>query len=331
MATVLFGGASALLVRMIASRQLSASETSQQLAEAAAVNGFNRILAELNNKNKDEYLGFLYQVSNSPQNNYEWSNNPEISEPCAALGKVIPDWHSANLILRQSGAEVLNKPAANLTTYFRLRKYEGPNNGKSSAQFEVEGIVKRGGSKNDNEARSLLRRSLFISSTVATDDDWAVLAGRNLDLGALRIKGGGMILKLLPSLNNYINSNSCNATNLLASANANDTNQSIGESLADKIWPVANIGNNQWDLPTPTYFSGDGTIDEGIYEPGVQRIWAFDDTMVMDSNNASEQNYGMTCGDLETYSIVCARPTSNQPDKDELHGSQFRPHKSKKL
>ena len=91
------------------------------------------------------------------------------------------------------------------------------------------------------------------------------------------------------------------------------------KSLADKIWPVANIGNNQWDLPTPTYFSGDGTIDEGIYEPGIQRIWAFDDTMVMDSNNTSEQNYGMTCGDLETYSIVYARPTSNQPDKDELH------------
>ena len=179
-----FGGASALLIRMIGSRRLSASESSQQLAEAAAVNGFNRILAELNNKNKDEYLGFLYQVSNGPQNNYAWTNSPQISEPCAAFSKTNPDWHSDNQRLRQSGAAVKNKPGSNLTTYFRLRSYEGPQ-GKSSAQFEVEGIVKRGGSNNDNEARSLLRRSLFVSSIVATDDDWAVLAGRDLDLGAL--------------------------------------------------------------------------------------------------------------------------------------------------
>ncbi|MDA7434600.1 hypothetical protein N8517_03230, partial [Synechococcus sp. AH-601-L23] len=281
-------------------------------------NGFNRILAELNNQNRDEYLGFLYQVSNSPQNNYAWSNNPQISEPCSAFSKTIPDWHSANVMLRQTGAEVLNKPSANLTTYFRLRNYEGPQ-GKSSAQFEVEGIVKPGGSSNNNEARSLLRRSLFVSSIVATDDDWAVLAGRDLDLGALRIDGKGMVLKLLPSLSNFINANSCNATNLLASANANNSRQPSSEPLANKIWPVANIGNNQWDLPTSTYFSGDGTTDEGSYEPGVQRIWAFDDRMVMDPSNPDEQNHGMTCGDRETYSIVCARPTSNQPDKDELH------------
>ena len=325
MAMVLFGGASALLIRMIGSRRLSASESSQQLAEAAAVNGFNRILAELNNKNKDEYLGFLYQVSNGPQNDYAWSNGPEISEPCAAFSKTIPDWHSTNNMLRESGAVVLNKPGSNLTTYFRLRSYEGPQ-GKSSAQFEVEGIVKRGGSNNVNEARSLLRRSLFVSSIVATDDDWAVLAGRDLNLGALRIEGEGIILKLLPSLNNFVNSDSCNATNLLASANANDSQQLVSivpeekrKSLAELIWPVANIGNNQWDLPTSTYFSGDGTTDEGKYEPGVQRIWAFDDRMVMDPSNPDEQNHGMTCGDRETYSIVCARPTSNQPDKDELH------------
>ena len=325
MAMILFGGASALLIRMIGSRRLSASESSQQLAEAAAVNGFNRILAELNNKNKDEYLGFLYQVSNGPQNNYAWTNSPQISEPCAAFSKTIPDWHSTNNMLRESGALVLNKPGSNLTTYFRLRSYEGPQ-GKSSAQFEVEGIVKRGGSNNDNEARSLLRRSLFVSSIVATDDDWAVLAGRDLDLGALKIDGKGMVLKLLPSLSNFANSNSCNATNILASANANDSRQLVpivpGEnrkSLAELIWPVANIGNNQWDLPTSTYFSGDGTTDEGNYEPGVQRIWAFDDRLVLDPNNPDEQNHGMTCGDRETYSIVCARPTSNQPDKDELH------------
>ena len=322
MATILFGGASALLIRMIGSRRLSASESSQQLAEAAAVNGFNRILAELNNKNRDEYLGFLYQVSNGPQNDYAWSDSPEISEPCAAFSQTIPDWHSANVKLRQSGAVVLNKPEAKLTTYFRLRNYEGPQ-GKSSAQFEVEGIVKRGGSNNDNEARSLLRRSLFVSSIVARDDDWAVLAGRDLDLSALKINGEGMVLKLLPSLNNFVNSNSCNATNLLASANANDRRQVVpvvpGEkrkSLAELIWPVANIGNNQWDLPTPTYFNGDGTIDEGKYNDGVQRIWSFDDSVVVDPMNPNNQNTGITCGDRYTYSIVCARPASSNPDRD---------------
>ena len=63
-------------------------------------------------------------------------NQPKISEQCAVFSKKIPDWHSANVMLRQSGAVVLNKLAADLTTYFRLRSHEGPQR-KSSAQFEV--------------------------------------------------------------------------------------------------------------------------------------------------------------------------------------------------
>ena len=64
MGMVLMGGATALMVRMMGARKLSASESYQQLAEAAAVNGFNRILATLNSPKKDDYRGYLYLINN---------------------------------------------------------------------------------------------------------------------------------------------------------------------------------------------------------------------------------------------------------------------------
>ena len=63
MGMVLMGGATALMVRMMGARKLSASESYQQLAEAAAVNGFNRILATLNSPQKQNYLGYLYLIN----------------------------------------------------------------------------------------------------------------------------------------------------------------------------------------------------------------------------------------------------------------------------
>ena len=61
---ILIVGATGLMIRQLMERKLGANESYQQLAETAAVNGFNRILGKLNNIKPDEYLGFLYAVNN---------------------------------------------------------------------------------------------------------------------------------------------------------------------------------------------------------------------------------------------------------------------------
>lgn len=326
---VLLGGLAALMMRMIGSRKLSTSESYQQLAEAAAVNGFNRILASLNNPDKESYLGFLYQVSNLENQGYAWGATPLISEPCAANRQSIPDWHSNLVALQAPGETARQDNSGVVTTHYRLRKYQGPE-GQSSAQFEIEGVVKREGSQNKYEARSLLRRSLFVNSAVPTPDDWAVLAARDLNLGSVQItKGGnlwsdrqgpakgGMIIKLLPNLNSFLNINSCGSTNLLASVGANSSQQ---PNIAKHIWPVANISSNNWDIPTPTYFNGDGTRDEGDYGNGSTRIWAFDDTLI---GSIEDDQSGILCGGSRKYSIFCARPSSANPDRQQTYQNQI--------
>ena len=70
---VLSAGASALLINQLYAKRLSSSESYQQISEAAALNGFNRILALLNNPDKDQYRGFLFTIDN--QENTSDANN----------------------------------------------------------------------------------------------------------------------------------------------------------------------------------------------------------------------------------------------------------------
>ena len=313
MGMVLMGGATALMVRMMGARKLSASESYQQLAEAAAVNGFNRILASLNSPQKQNYLGYLYLINNvqNSNGNYGWSSLPEIEEPCASKLATAPNWHDADVELQVDGTTLRNDGAGNLRTYYRLRRYVGPSQ-TSSAQFEIEGIVKREGSQKDYEARSLLKRSLFVNSRVPTENDWGVLAGRNLELNGLALTDatndgkGGLIMNLLTANSSFdaSNADSCSASNLLGLVNASNTNS----SLANHIWPVKNINNNDWDIPATEYFNGDNTTDT---EPGesAPRIWAFNDDI---NGNPLDGNYGLQCG--SSFSPVCSRPTSNNPD-----------------
>ena len=113
MGMVLMGGATALMVRMMGARKLSASESYQQLAEAAAVNGFNRILATLNSPQKQTYLGYLYLINNIQNNNgtYGWSSLPEIEEPCASKLATAPHWHDADVELEVNGTTLRNDDA----------------------------------------------------------------------------------------------------------------------------------------------------------------------------------------------------------------------------
>ena len=71
MGMVLMAGVTGLLLRQLMARKLGASESYQQMAEIAALNGFNRILSELNNDN-GTYKGYLLTL-----NHHE--GDPEIS------------------------------------------------------------------------------------------------------------------------------------------------------------------------------------------------------------------------------------------------------------
>ena len=51
MGMVLMAGVTGLLLRQLMGRKLGAAESYQQMAETAALNGFNRILSELINDN----------------------------------------------------------------------------------------------------------------------------------------------------------------------------------------------------------------------------------------------------------------------------------------
>lgn len=321
MGTVLIGGATALMVRMIGARKLSSSESYQQLAEAAAVNGFNRILASMNASSRQSYLGYLYLISNEQSNNgtYTWDNLPSISEPCAPKLSVAPDWHTADIDLQGNGETLRDDIAGKITTHFRLRRYVGPQQG-SSARFEVEGIVKREGSQQDFEARSLLNRSLLINSQVPTEHDWAVLAARNYDLSGLTLKTntasninvakGGMIIKLLGSNSGFdtTNPDACNASNLLALVGAYS-----GTEIANNIWPVKNIINNDWDIPTPEYFNKDNTSDT-YPNSSAQRVWSFDDSI---KNDIDPDNQGISCN--EVFSPICTRPASSDPNSQHTN------------
>ena len=312
MGVALVGGATALMVRMLGARKVSASESYQQLAEAAAVNGFNRILATLNGSDKSQYLGYLYLINNNPTNrsaNSSWASLPTMEEPCSAKFKSPPDWQSVDVALQKSGNTLREDIAGNVRTYYRLRRYVGPGQ-TSSAEFEIEGIVKREGSTRDYEARSLLRRKLFINSRVPTENDWAVLAARNFQLNDLILTNsgttaqGGMIINLLSSNSSFNTSDpdACSASNLLALVGASG---SISSNIANHIWPVKNINNNNWDIPSTEYFNLDNTTDTP-QSSSATRIWSFDDEI---TGNPLEGIHGIECGG--THSPVCSRPSNN--------------------
>ena len=59
---VMLTGISGLLIRQLMIQQISSKESYRQMAEAAANNGLNRILGELNNAEPGNNRGFLFNI-----------------------------------------------------------------------------------------------------------------------------------------------------------------------------------------------------------------------------------------------------------------------------
>ena len=306
MGMILTVGISGLMMRQLMTRKLGAAESYQQMAETAALNGFNRILGELNDNNNESYKGYLYTLDHhegDPETpgteKWGWKavNQQDfpLKELCTDRSQAIQavpsdgSTEGAPLVDLTDGATSQRSDGkANIKLQYRLRGYYSPGiDGFGEGSFQVEGVVLREGedSKNNYLARTLLLRSLYVQSIVAGEGDWAVLAGQNLNLGDTQILGDGKVLLDSNSAIPYQTATGCLPANLLGDVNASPSNN----NLENKIIPVFNKGlppASWWDLGL-THDKRSGSDKE--------RIWSFDD-----------QN------DLDCGAIVCSRDLDNE-------------------
>lgn len=333
MGMILTVGISGLMIRQLMARKLGAAESYQQMAETAALNGFNRILGELNSN--ESYKGYLYTLDHHEGDpdtpgteRWGWKavnqTNFPLKELCTDRSQTIEavpsdgSTEGAPLVdLTDAASSQRSDGKANIKLQYRLRGYYSPGiDGFGEGSFQVEGVVLREGedSKNNYLARTLLLRSLYVKSIVAGEGDWGVLAGQNLDLGNTKIlknfdkqiesgnPGDGKVLLDSNSAEPYQTATGCLPSNLLNDVNASTMNS----NLESRIIPVLNKG-----LPPASWWDLGMTLDtrSGSKKP---RIWSFDDQNILD------------CG-----AIVCSRDSdiavaTSRTDLIENNGAVIR-------
>jgi hypothetical protein len=246
MGTVLVAGGTGLMMRQIMARKLGASESYQQMAESAALNGLNRIISDINRDDRDNYTGFLLSLNNS-KGQWGWSSpnsdNFELVELCTPVNtftKAYPAQTEAEApeILISNGNMRNDGGSKDVQVAYRLRSYNttaAAGNGEGT--FYIEGIVSRGETV---MARALLRRSLYVSSKVAGAGDWGVMSGHNLRLNETEINGPGNIFYLTNTPGNYLASqyaSGCSDSALLTDVGSSN-NSLAGKSLDNQVWPI---------------------------------------------------------------------------------------------
>jgi len=294
---VMMAGVSGLLARQLMSRRLSAKESYQQMAEAAANNGLNRILGELNNAEPDQNRGFLFTLDNreninEPNNGFSWErlntgNPPTFSELCLDTSIDLPlhpnatkqaVWPTTEVPLNDDSSPSMREDGiSKIETFYRLRGYSSPGTSGSTdsgeAKFIIEGIVRRKGADPKSYlARSRLERSLYIQSWVDINrsKDWAALAATHLELGPIQLNNPGVILwHADPNQANAIQRD-CNGASLI---NRLGGQGSARFNLVSRIWPVINQKQ-----PPSSIFKTDGTKDRMPGQSSDLRVWRIDDT-----------------------------------------------------
>ena len=294
MGLILITGTTGLMIRQMTARKLSTSESNQEMAENAAINGFNRILGELNKDDETNYKGYFLTLRNDEQG-WGWRNPNSAEFPLVELctdtsysmtaDPLSSSKDEAKPILLNSKEVIASQREdgeSPIQLFYRLRGYAlaGDGKGTDEGTFQIEGIVRRAGDQNDENsylARALLTRSLYIDQKVAGSADWAVLGGYYMRLGEAEIKGGGKILLDVSNAAAYQNSGGCTKNVLLGKVGATD------ESLANRIWPVLNRGLPTSDLfvydPDPA--NPDKAKDKMNASSPEIRVWSFDDSATM--------------------------------------------------
>ena len=315
MGVLLLAGSSGLMARMMMGRKIGSAESYQQMAETAALNGFNRILATFNKDDDENYRGYYFSLNNhegdpeiigDEQWNWESANDRPSSAPlqelCTDTSVGMPaEWPRTNIQIT-SGSSQRNDGKEAIQLFYRLRGYSSPGQtATGEGVFEVEGIVKREGANaaDDYLARTLLTRSLYVQSIVAAEDDWGVMAGHHLELADSKITdhfdntdGSGMILINEDESSAYQSTSSCSPSTLASRVGSTSTD------LGLKVWPTLNRG-----LPLTSLFEKDQLIDR---QDGQTRIWSFDDSDG-DTLDPNEQPGSASFHAQCTDSPVCTR------------------------
>ena len=289
MGTVLVAGGTGLMMRQIMARKLGASESYQQMAESAALNGLNRIISDINRDDRDNYTGFLLSLNNS-KGQRGWSSpnsdNFELVELCTPVNTFTKAYPAqteteAPEILISNGNMRIDGGSKDVQVAYRLRSYNttaAAGNGEGT--FYIEGIVSRGETV---MARALLRRSLYVSSKVAGAGDWGVMSGHNLRLNETEINGPGNIFYLTNTPGNYLASqyaSGCSDSALLADVGSSN-NSLAGKSLDNQVWPI-NINDKKRGvsgMPPANLFEKEPANDTTNESGGTTiRMWSFDDS-----------------------------------------------------
>ena len=289
MGTVLVAGSTSLMVRQIMARKLGASESYQQMAESAALNGLNRIISDINRDDRNKYTGYLLSLNNS-EGQWGWaspnSEDFELVELCTPVNnytKAYPAQTEAEApnITISSGTVRNDGGSQDVQVGYRLRSYNttaAAGNGEGT--FYIEGIVSRGDTV---MARALLRRSLYVSSKVAGAGDWSVMSGHNLRLNDTEINGPGNIFYLTNTPGNYQASqyaSGCSDSSLLADVGSSN-DALAGKDLDNQVWPI-NIDTQRRGvsgMPPANLFEKDPVNDTTNGSGGETiRMWSFDDS-----------------------------------------------------
>ena len=300
----LMTGISGLLARQLMSRRLSAKESYQQMAEAAANNGLNRILGQLNNPNPEQNRGFLLTLDNRENlnelnNGFHWQRintkqSPIFSEVCLDTSIGLPQaqnnpqgefWPTTEVALEDTNSPSMREDGiSKIETHYRLRGYSSPGTSGSTdsgeGKFIIEGIVRRKGAPtNTYLARSRLERSLYIQSWVDAQraNDWAMLAAHHFELGPVELNSAGQVLWHTSKDNINAVISECNNTNLVKRLGGSEQNTA---RLASRIWPV--VDQKQ---PSANIFSINGSKDTIPGRPDQIRVWRIDDDNYNPSGN----------------------------------------------
>ena len=294
---VMMAGVSGLLARQLMSRRLSSKESYQQMAEAAANNGFNRILGELNNAEPGENRGFLFTLDNreninEPNNGFSWERlnterPPTFSELCldTSIGLPLhPDananaiWPTTQVPLNEENSPSMREDGiSKIETFYRLRGYSSPGTSGSTdsgeAKFIIEGLVRRKGAEpNLYLARSRLERSLYIQSWVDINrsKNWAALAASYYELGPIQLNNPGLIIWHADPNQAAAIRRDCNTSSMI---NRLGGQSGTSFNLESRIWPIVNQKQ-----PPSSIFKTDGSKDHLPGQSSALRVWRIDDT-----------------------------------------------------
>ena len=305
MGLILLAGLSGLMARQMASRKFGSAKSYQEMAENAAINGFNRILGEANRDDETKYKGYFLTLRNDEQS-WGWRNpnsaeaNTSLVEICTdtsfsmtadPLSDLTGDAQPVQLISGSNDIATMRTDGKDdVELWYRLRGYALAGNGKGNDEgtFQIEGIVAREGSdlESDYLARTLLTRSLYIDQRVAGAGDWAVLGGYYMRLGDAKLEGKGKILLDVSNASAFQTINGCSSNNLLERIGATNS------QLAPSIWPVHDRG-----LPLMSLFDVDEAKDTMSNTSSRPRIWNFDDS--------GSEGFSDRCG---SGTVACIRP-----------------------